>query len=106
MTILHVTLAKLDESRLQGTREEAYQQIHGMMADIPIPKQEVRVGPPIDLTSTGGYTIMLSIKFDSFDDFRAYLKHPTHIKMLKRYGPALREMIAFQMDGTAPKGKL
>ncbi|KAL1952345.1 hypothetical protein VTO73DRAFT_1494 [Trametes versicolor] len=77
-----------------------------MMEAIPVPKQDVRVGPPIDLASTRGYTIMLSIKFDSFNDFKAYLKHPEHIKMLKRYGPALRDMITFQMDGTVPKGKL
>lgn len=54
---MNAALAKLDESRLQGTKEEAYQKIHRMMADIPIPKQDVRVGPPIDPTSTGGYTI-------------------------------------------------
>ncbi|OJT12080.1 hypothetical protein TRAPUB_11372 [Trametes pubescens] len=50
-------LAKLDESRLQESKGEAYRQIHKMMADIPIPKQDVRVGPPIDLASTRGYTI-------------------------------------------------
>ncbi|KAI0638939.1 hypothetical protein C8Q77DRAFT_18236 [Trametes polyzona] len=107
MAILHVALAKLDESRLrESSREEAYEQIHQRMADIPVRKAEVRVGPPINPASTRGYDIMLSIKFDSYEDFQAYLRHPKHVELLERYNPALRDMITFQVDGLAPRSKL
>lgn len=58
LTATNAALAKLDKASLpEETKEEAYRQIHQMMEAIPVPKQDVRVGPPIDLASTRGYTI-------------------------------------------------
>ncbi|KAH9891147.1 hypothetical protein C8Q73DRAFT_703067 [Cubamyces lactineus] len=78
-----------------------------MIAAIPVPKHDVRVGAPINPTTTRGYDIMLSMKFDKIEDFKAYLAHPKHIELLRRYGPPLlRDMISYQIDGTAPTSKL
>ncbi|KAJ3005388.1 hypothetical protein NUW54_g4360 [Trametes sanguinea] len=107
MVILHVAIAKLDQSLLKEPREEAFKNIHKMIADIPVPKHDVRVGAPINPSTTRGYDIMLSMKFETINDFKAYLAHPNHMKLLKRYGPPLlRDMISYQIDGTAPQSKL
>ncbi|KAI8986722.1 hypothetical protein BD414DRAFT_486864 [Trametes punicea] len=107
MVILHVALAKLDPALLKEPREEAFRNIHRMIADIPVPKHDVRVGAPIIGATTRGYDIILSMKFDKIDDFKAYLAHPKHLELLKRYGPPLlRDMISYQVDGTAPQSKL
>ncbi|TBU48706.1 hypothetical protein BD309DRAFT_853255 [Dichomitus squalens] len=78
-----------------------------MIDAIPIPKYDVRVGSPLIPQSTRGYDIILSMKFETLQDFKAYLAHPKHLELLKVYGPPLlREMISFQVDGTVPKAKL
>ncbi|KAI0367485.1 hypothetical protein BV20DRAFT_950102 [Pilatotrama ljubarskyi] len=78
-----------------------------MIAAIPVPKQDVRVGAPINAATTRGYDIILSMKFEKIEDFQAYLAHPKHLELLKRYGPPLlRDMISYQVDGTAPRSML
>ncbi|KAI0327312.1 hypothetical protein GY45DRAFT_1257303 [Cubamyces sp. BRFM 1775] len=78
-----------------------------MIAAIPVPKHDVRVGAPINPSTTRGYDIMLSMKFDKIEDFKAYLAHPKHMELLRRYGPPLlRDMISYQIDGAAPQSKL
>ncbi|KAI0761661.1 hypothetical protein BD413DRAFT_485553 [Trametes elegans] len=78
-----------------------------MIEAIPVPKHDVRVGAPIIPSSTRGYDIILSMKFDRIEDFKAYLAHPKHLELLQRYGPPLlRDMISYQVDGVAPKAKL
>ncbi|KAI0719088.1 hypothetical protein C8T65DRAFT_60954 [Cerioporus squamosus] len=107
MAILHVVLAKIDSSRLKESREDVYKQIHLLLDAIPVPKHDVRVGPPLNPSSTRGYDLMLAMKFENPKDFKAYLVHPKHQELMKRYGPPLfKDMIAYQVDGSAPKSKL
>ncbi|KAI1789183.1 hypothetical protein LXA43DRAFT_1022230 [Ganoderma leucocontextum] len=106
MEILHVALAKLDKSLLKQSEEDTFKQIHLMLDGVPVPKHDVRVGPPLIPQSTRGYDIMLSIKFDKLEDFKAYLAHPKHIEILKVFGPSLQDMITYQVDGAASKSKL
>ncbi|RPD58476.1 hypothetical protein L227DRAFT_188490 [Lentinus tigrinus ALCF2SS1-6] len=107
MAILHIVLAKIDDSCLKESREDVYRQIHLLLDAIPVPKHDVRVGPPLNPSTTGGYDIMLAMTFDKPQDFNAYLVHPKHLQILKRYGPPVfKDMIAYQADGSAPKSKL
>ncbi|KAI0666214.1 hypothetical protein C8Q78DRAFT_1083157 [Trametes maxima] len=107
MAILHVALAKLDRKLLRESEEQAHQNMHRMIEAIPVPKKNVRVGPPINPAGAKGYDIILSMEFATYEDFKTYLTHPKHIEMLKVYGPPLlRNMIVYQVDGTYPKSKL
>ncbi|RDX43948.1 hypothetical protein OH76DRAFT_1409610 [Lentinus brumalis] len=106
MTILHVVLAKIDSSRLKESREDVYKHIHLLLNAIPVAKHDVRVGPPLNPSSTRGYDIMLSMQFESTDEFMAYLVHPKHLELMKRYGSLFKDMIAYQVDGSFPKSKL
>ncbi|RPD81539.1 hypothetical protein L226DRAFT_527816 [Lentinus tigrinus ALCF2SS1-7] len=52
-------------------------------------------------------SVVLAMTFDKPQDFNAYLVHPKHLQILKRYGPPVfKDMIAYQVDGSAPKSKL
>ncbi|KAH9850638.1 hypothetical protein C2E23DRAFT_834776 [Lenzites betulinus] len=106
MPILHVALAKLDDSRLKVSKEEAYRDIHRRLLAIPVPMTDIRVGPPIEPAGARGYNIMLSMKFDRYEDFKAYLADPKHIELVKCHGAALRDMIIYQVDGRNPTSKL
>ena len=50
-------LAKLDDKLLKEPRDVAFEQIHLMIAAIPVPKHDVRVGAPINSATTRGYDI-------------------------------------------------
>ncbi|OBZ79097.1 hypothetical protein A0H81_00282 [Grifola frondosa] len=106
MSVLHVALAKIDQSALRQTKEEAFEEIRKIIATIPVAKRDVRVGSPLNASTTRGYDIALTMIFDDYDTFRAYLAHPKHLELLKRFGPALREMISYQIDGPGTKAKL
>ncbi|KAI0825258.1 hypothetical protein BC628DRAFT_259959 [Trametes gibbosa] len=105
MPILHVALARLDESRLKVSREEAYRDIHRMLLAIPVPMTDIRVGPPINPAGAKGYDIILSMKFENYTGFEAYLAHPKHIELVKCYGSALRDVIIYQVDGRDVDGR-